>query len=493
MARYDRVLIDPDSRVIDLALQQAVESANNRRRLRRVPWPLPGRETLNANLAAPTGHRQWNGGDGPPRPGEGRSVVALAWWTDRAGRKHLRIVGRHGLFTRPMLEDLLCPLGEPRPPLWFVYPEYVFLMHAGEERLLQAICACGAHGSPEELGWMGPSCDTCFDLDLEGSTPAPAWLDPRQATFHTDEGRLLSLAYSRDGSTLAACTGRNHVTLWDTATGQERGRLVAPEEDWVLGAGWLDGGSRLVTLDAGGRLRFWSGKTALPTGEVLTVGASESFAVSPDGTLAARGNRTGVSLVSTTGNQTRLEGDLPGAGVLAFSPDGSLLAAGNRQGTVTVWEIATRRQRGRLDRPGTLITGLAFAPSGRSLAVALHPAPGSSVAEAECILLWDVKEREPGTSFPGHRGGCRCVGFSPDGRMLASGGEDGLLRLWDVHTQQQRVALEWHLDCVSSVAFAPDGLTLASGCFDGTIKLWPREILRPPARLHACGTAGQRR
>src|SRR5262245_49925681 len=123
MARYDRVLIDPEEGELDHTLKQAVAAANEKRRQRLVSWPLPGRDELTADLRDPAGFRQWNGGDGPARSGEGRSVVALAWWTDRAARKHFRVVGRHGTFNRPMLDNLFCPGGKARPPLWFVYPD----------------------------------------------------------------------------------------------------------------------------------------------------------------------------------------------------------------------------------------------------------------------------------------------------------------------------------------------------------------------------------
>ena len=491
MAFYDRVLIDPDIRGLDVALQQAVLSANERRRQRLVSWPLPNREDLARDLDAPSGSRQWNGGEPTPRPGEGRSVVALAWWTDRAGRKHHRIVGRYGPFNRPMLENLLCPFGDPRPPLWFVYPHHIFLKRAAEERLPQAICACGKYGLPEELGWMGQSCDACFDLGEEGHRATPAWLDPRKATLHAEEGRLMFLTFSPDGRTLAAGTGHDHVTLWDTTTGQERGRLEGDPDDWMLGVAWLDGGQRLVTADAVGRLRYWSGRTGLATGEIGRTGATECFASSPDGTLVSRGNRAGVSLLSACdGSAVRdLEGGLPSVGVVAFSPDGRLVAAGSRDGIVAIWEVNTGKLEGKLDRPGAIVTGLAFAPDGEMLAVSLLPASGSSAPEASRILIFDLAGGEVRSSLLGHPGGTRCVAFAPDGRVLASGGEDGLLRLWDVHAGAERVALEWHLDCVSSVAFAPDGLTLASGSFDGTVKLWPREVLRPPSRTRQRGAA----
>jgi WD40 repeat protein len=481
MRRFDRVLIDPRLDELGTALRSAVESANDRRRQRLVAWPLEGWDRLLTDLHQPAGYRQWNGGAGPARSGEGRSAVALAWWTDRAGRKHHRIVGRYGTFSRPMLDNLLCPFGEVRPPLWFVYPHYVFLKRQGQERLAQAICACGAHGEPDELGWMGSSCDACYDRGVEGQLTTPAWLDPAQSTFHGEEGKLLFLAFSPDGQTLAGGTRRDMVTLWDTRTGLERGHLSARHSEWIVCVGWIDGGQRIVTGDVTGKLRYYSDRTGLPTGESLSAGTSECFAVSPDGRLICRGDRSHVTLLNAHDVQPagQFAGQLPQAGCLAFSPDGKCLAAGSRRGILAVWEVGTGQEKWRLERPGSMIAALAFSPHGQTLAVALLPASGSTAPDAGRVLLCDAASGQVKTTLPGHNGGSRCVAFAPDGRVLASGGDDGVVRLWEVHSGQERIALEWHLDSVCSVAFAPDGLTLASGSFDGTIKLWPREVLRP--------------
>ena len=78
--------------------------------------------------------------------------------------------------------------------------------------------------------------------------------------------------------------------------------------------------------------------------------------------------------------------------------------------------------------------------------------------------------------MPGHAGMVETVTFSRDGRLIASGGQDGTVRLWDVATQQPvGKAMTGHQRTVRAVAFAPDGTTLASGGDDKTLRFWDVE------------------
>jgi WD40 repeat protein len=67
------------------------------------------------------------------------------------------------------------------------------------------------------------------------------------------------------------------------------------------------------------------------------------------------------------------------------------------------------------------------------------------------------------------------VAFSPDGRRLLSGSDDGTLRLWDAESGQEIHAFAGHQDWVWSVAFSPDGRRLLSGGRDQTLRLWDAE------------------
>jgi WD40 repeat protein/serine/threonine protein kinase len=72
-----------------------------------------------------------------------------------------------------------------------------------------------------------------------------------------------------------------------------------------------------------------------------------------------------------------------------------------------------------------------------------------------------------------HWGAIRCVAFSPDGKLIASGGVDQVIRLWDAATLQEKAILVGHTNRVDRIAFSPDGKMLGSGSRDDkAVRLW---------------------
>ncbi|MBV9125523.1 MAG: hypothetical protein JO112_19415, partial [Planctomycetes bacterium] len=71
-----------------------------------------------------------------------------------------------------------------------------------------------------------------------------------------------------------------------------------------------------------------------------------------------------------------------------------------------------------------------------------------------------------------NQGPIRAVAFSPNGKFLATAGNDNLIHVWGLASGSELRQLAGHQQAVTSVAFAPDGKTLASGSLDRTVRLW---------------------
>jgi len=65
----------------------------------------------------------------------------------------------------------------------------------------------------------------------------------------------------------------------------------------------------------------------------------------------------------------------------------------------------------------------------------------------------------------------RAIALNPDGKTLASAGNDGV-RLWNIETGEFLTVLSGHTDWVDSVAFSSDGKRLATGSFDRLVRIW---------------------
>jgi eukaryotic-like serine/threonine-protein kinase len=123
-----------------------------------------------------------------------------------------------------------------------------------------------------------------------------------------------------------------------------------------------------------------------------------------------------------------------------------------------------------------IVWSVAFSPHGELVA---------SGGDDGMVRLWNPVTRGPvGQPLAGHADAVRSVAFSPDGELLASGSEDGTVRLWDPSAGRPvgRSLLVGHDGWVNSVAFSPDGRLLASGGADQTVRLWDPATGQPVGR-----------
>jgi hypothetical protein len=251
------------------------------------------------------------------------------------------------------------------------------------------------------------------------------------------------LAFSPDSTTLAARgNGNNPIRIYDVAKGTDLQQIQIQAEN--------------ARPNPGGAVVAWSGGFGNGTGLVF----------SPDGKSLASvvagvgGAAPGAIVVNAPQARSQLHVwdvatgkavrkiDLPtqrGATSLAFSPDGRVLATDHSDQTITLWEIASGKERLQLGKP----------------------AAGNVRAGATAIMVVNV----------GGVGGfgaaaSTTLAFAPDGRTLASRGPGRTVRIWDTTTGNELGQFKGHEGDVTTVAFAPDGKAVASGSNDTTILLW---------------------
>ncbi|HEY8504650.1 MAG TPA: c-type cytochrome domain-containing protein [Gemmataceae bacterium] len=171
---------------------------------------------------------------------------------------------------------------------------------------------------------------------------------------------------------------------------------------------------------------------------------------------------------------------------LAFTPDGERLVAGGHH-ELTVWDLATGKLRKRVHTRSERAYAMAFLPDGK-LAVA-----GGRPGQEGDVRVYDLgapgKEENEVTVLDGvgdpkvlvkqlaqADDSVLCLALSKDGKKLAAGGCDRVVRVWDVSggaaAAKLKGEIENHADWVLGVAFSDDGKLLFTAGRDKTAKVW---------------------
>ena len=302
--------------------------------------------------------------------------------------------------------------------------------------------------------------------------------------------RMLSVAFSPEGSWLAIGGADATVRIHDAGTLQERGTL-AVGNGRVSAVAFSADGDTLAAACEDGAVRTWRTSTLAPA-DVIRAHERRVYSVA----FAPRGGR----MVTAAEDRTARVLDLgtatrpvvlrhPGrVFCAAFSPDGTTVATACEDRHARLWDAANGRQLAMLSGHEGAVNWVSFSADGRQVATA---------SSDGCVRTWATASGVQRLTMTGPARQVWKVAYAPDGARIAGASADGTVQLWDAESGAPVLMLRGHRDQVWGLAFAASGDAIATASWDGTTRLWgmsaaeiARRRNRPPVRREGLMPAG---
>jgi len=298
----------------------------------------------------------------------------------------------------------------------------------------------------------------------------------QQDAYRIYHSAIPAIATSPDGRLLVSGGAEQSIYLWDIST-PTAARLVTRRQGHrqrVESLAFSRDGVTIASGDQAGEIRVWNVHTGASQVLAGHTGVVAALAFHPDGRQLASASADGLVClwdVQTRGCTHVLRGHTNIVSCCDFSPDGRWLVSGSMDRTVRLWDVARGEVRHVLNHHTNLVQQLCFCPDGRRVI-------SSSFDQTLC--LWDGIDGVLLASWPSQNTTYLALAVHPYGKLLAAGGRDHITRLVAVDTGEVIAALHGHRRTVEAVGFAPmvgndppgDAWLLATAGHDETIKLW---------------------
>lgn len=343
------------------------------------------------------------------------------------------------------------------------------------------------------------SCDSSSNpklllLTLECNTGK--WTNATHVVYSAD-GKLIASCYEEDGSHTddprippsglpKEFDVRREVKVWDAFTGKE---LLSINKGNITRAMAFFPKSQNLAGAVGNTVRIWDAATGKEKRALKGhADVIHDLDISPDGKRLATASLDGTIKVwdaQTADCLHKLKGHPKGVLYVSFSPDGKRVvgSGGDRdhEGEIRMWDWEADKQV--LSLPHDTLFGKAlFSPDGKHLAC--HRTGVYKGWTPALIEVWDYLSRELIFSRELPSEEVRCIAYSPDGALLASGLENGTIIVINGLTGDEMLKLvppayagEKHMP-VEGIAFRPSGDRLAAAYWDGTARIWDIEKRR---------------
>jgi periodic tryptophan protein 2 len=256
---------------------------------------------------------------------------------------------------------------------------------------------------------------------------------------------ILSLDWSKESKFLAVgskdLTAR--VYAIDVDAGVRLRRLtLSGHRDYVVSVGFIDD-TRLVSVARDGALFMWN--ILLDEAEGIFRSEFESKHLFPK---------------QESGNGWT---QIISADVFS-SPGATLVVAGSSSGVFTIYSLPDFEQVHSLSISGHQISSVKMNPSGDWIAFGC-PHLGQ-------LLVWEWKSETYVLKQQGHLFDMKCLAYSPDGSLIATGGDDGKVKIWNASSGYCFVTFSDHTCSISDIAFSSRGNVVFSASLDGTVRAY---------------------